>query len=579
MPQESQSYPVNFVADVHLIQVLGEQLIGSEKVGILELVKNAYDAGATRCDIWIEKVPGLPEAPLSDPSIANLNGPVITIIDDGSGMNETVIRDGWLRPATQLKTSAKERMKAEKRRADERQTRSEYEQLINALKKEYGGRLPLGEKGVGRFATHRLGQHVIIQTKTKDEPYEWALEIDWANFSAIDGKPRDLHTVPLTLTRREPTRDYGPSNSGTMIRVYGGKDGYKWEEKTLIEIGSAVGLVRSPAKAPSGFVAEFHCPQISKIFEPLTETVPAPFVCVALVDEQGYAEIDITFTPPASLIKPMPSQTWRSEGDLRARCDKHFKSDDVASSFRKPECGPFYAEIKLWIREKEWIDFAEWKDFTDYLDEFGGIGIYRDGFSILPAQTAAKEDWLKLAARRIKKIQSISYYQLSGSIDIMQEQTLELIDRTSREGMVETIAFKDLGALVLPIVYELEIQMQGVRDRYKVLKEGERIPETTLNVQSQAASRLIAKVSEKYDFNTDPFELKTIIGVSEEPKRALNAISNSFAELRREIQELRAHANALIEAAGYGIAISVAMHEIEKITSNIFLVLNILLPK
>mgnify|MGYP001618175328 FL=1 len=38
---------VNFVADVHLIQILGEQLIGSEKVGILELIKNAYDAGAT----------------------------------------------------------------------------------------------------------------------------------------------------------------------------------------------------------------------------------------------------------------------------------------------------------------------------------------------------------------------------------------------------------------------------------------------------------------------------------------------------------------------------------------------------
>lgn len=54
----------------------------------------------------------------------------------------------------------------------------------------------------------------------------------------------------------------------------------------------------------------------------------------------------------------------------------------------------------------------------------------------------------------------------------MQEQTPELIDRTSREGMVETVALKDLGALVLPVLYELEIQMQGVRDRYKILREG-----------------------------------------------------------------------------------------------------------
>jgi hypothetical protein len=45
---------VRFVADARLISVLGEQLIGSEKVGILELVKNAYDAGATIC----ARIPG-----------------------------------------------------------------------------------------------------------------------------------------------------------------------------------------------------------------------------------------------------------------------------------------------------------------------------------------------------------------------------------------------------------------------------------------------------------------------------------------------------------------------------------------
>jgi len=42
---------LSFKADAHLIKVLGEQLIASEKVGILELVKNSYDAQASYCRI------------------------------------------------------------------------------------------------------------------------------------------------------------------------------------------------------------------------------------------------------------------------------------------------------------------------------------------------------------------------------------------------------------------------------------------------------------------------------------------------------------------------------------------------
>src|ERR1043166_7932866 len=52
---------LHFRADAHLIKVLGEQLIASEKVGVLELIKNAYDAGASYCRVWIENIPSLPE--------------------------------------------------------------------------------------------------------------------------------------------------------------------------------------------------------------------------------------------------------------------------------------------------------------------------------------------------------------------------------------------------------------------------------------------------------------------------------------------------------------------------------------
>lgn len=568
-----QTKKVSFVADVHLIQILGEQLIGSEKVGILELIKNAYDSGATECSIWIEKVPGLPQAEFSDPKIAELEGPVITIADNGSGMDENAIENGWLRPATRIKTSIKEQLRRERQEADKRGTRSEYDQLVKSLKKEHEGRLPLGEKGVGRFATHRLGRHLILQTKTKQEQYEWLLQINWDDFIAIDDEPRDLHTVPLTLISREPQRDYGPTNSGTMLRIYGGRVGFEWTPEIIKAIGHSIAQLRSPAKRkePKNFAAYFYCPQLSdEKFDVLTNTVPAPFHCVAIVDKKGKADIEIRFTPPESLLKPIREKIWTESIDLRGADLKYWQTSTGKPPLREPECGPFTVDIKVWQRNKEWIEYADMGEFTEYLDEFGGIGIYRDGLSILPAQIASKDDWLRLSHRRIKKVENLSYYQMWGSVDLVQENTLGLVDNTSRERMLETRPFIDLRALVLPIVYDLESKVKETRDRYKALKQGKRIPEAVLNKRAQAASQILKAISSRYEFKDDPLGLANIIGKSDTLGKDIAEIANTFDELRLEIRELQDQSDALLEAAGYGISIAVAVHEIEKLTSNLY---------
>lgn len=583
-----ETYDVSLIADVHLIQILGEQLIGSEKVGILELIKNSYDAGATECHVWIEKVPGLPDVPLSDPEIANLPGPVITISDNGCGMDENTIRNGWLRPATRIKTSVKERLKLERKKADERGARSEYEILVDTLRREHGGRLPLGEKGVGRFATHRLGQHLLLRTKIADEPCEWMLQIDWNRFDAPDDDPvktpTDLNAVKLNLVKQPPTWDYGATESGTVLRIYGGRAGFEWSQEKLIAIGRAIKLLRSPSKnrAPTGFDMQYHIPQISEKIELPTDTVPAPFECTALVDEKGHAEIEVYFVPPPSLSKPIPKQTWVESGvELRRSPQDDAKYWDLSpdddkprnnekSKLRVPECGPFMVDLKVWIRDNEWIESADRPGFRKYLDEFGGIGVYRDGLSILPAQIASKDDWLRLSTRHIQKGSNISYYQMWGSVDLTQELNPDLIDRTSREGLLETKAFSDLGQLVRMIVFTIEHYVQTIRADYNLLKQGERIPRATLNKQARVASEVLNMVAKGYDFSADPLGIKKVIGKTDTPEQTVSNVVSTIEYLRRETEELQQRADALLEAAGYGIAIAVAIHEIEKVTSNLY---------
>ena len=218
---------LNFKADAHLVKVLGEELIASEVVGILELVKNAYDANAKKCVVRIEKVPGLPPCDKSEYHFNDYEGPVVVVEDDGTGMDKNIIENGWMRPASTIKTRVKDRLKREKIKAVKAGSLGTFKGLVKELKRLHGGRLPLGEKGVGRFATHRLGSKVIITTKTADIEYEYFLEIDWTRFdSTEEGQSIDLSSVGCSLKRQDISRDYGSTNSGTRLIIFGGRQGF-----------------------------------------------------------------------------------------------------------------------------------------------------------------------------------------------------------------------------------------------------------------------------------------------------------------------------------------------------------------
>src|SRR5947209_2148227 len=115
-----RSHQIAFRPRARLVSVLGEHLISDQAVGLIELVKNAYDADATEVSVSLET--------LWSPETTR-----IVVEDNGTGMSLDDVETRWLSPAVDYK----ERDKL-------RQNRT----LM--------GRLPLGEKGVGRFAVHKI---------------------------------------------------------------------------------------------------------------------------------------------------------------------------------------------------------------------------------------------------------------------------------------------------------------------------------------------------------------------------------------------------------------------------------------
>src|SRR5436309_12100091 len=82
-----------------LVSILGEHLISDQAVGLVELVKNAYDADAKEVRV---ELAGLAKAETT----------TVVVRDNGSGMTASDIEGKWFSPAV----DHKERDKRENRR-------------------------------------------------------------------------------------------------------------------------------------------------------------------------------------------------------------------------------------------------------------------------------------------------------------------------------------------------------------------------------------------------------------------------------------------------------------------------------
>lgn len=560
---------LNFQVDSHLIEVLGEQLIGSEKVGILELIKNAYDAGASECSVYIENSKSLPDLERNNKyKFTEYEGPVIVIEDNGTGMTKDIIENGWLRPASTIKTNVKEKIKKEREDAIKRGTLGNYDALIKGLKDANNGRIPLGEKGVGRFATHRLGRYLTIKTKVESLDYEYVLNVDWDEFDQINDIHTNIDAIGINIKKQSPSKDYGPQNSGTQVIIYGGRDGYSWTEEKIRDLNDSIVQLNSPHPNPncdnSPFSAKLIVPQVPDLTnDDIVSTFTPSFEFAGIVDSSGMLDYDIYFNSHPSI--PIPSEEKSEKIDIRDISDKLDNTKDL-------KCGDYYIHIKIWYRKAPWIDGPDAKKFKDYLEKYGGISIYRDSINIFPAEWGAQNDWLDLSKAHIKQGWRISYYDMLGNIEISQDKNIFITDKTNREGLVENEAYRDLKYSVEAIINTVILNAwREKRDLYTNLtKEIIRSPRE-LKEYTKKIIDVNDRIQEKYPIEEDPYEILDVLGKSpEEKKTGLVNLSRSLKELRESIEVMEEVQDMLTEQAGFGLAIASSLHEINKITSNFY---------
>jgi len=415
-----------------ILRTLGDELISSETVALIELVKNSYDADASRVLVRF-----------SDD--VNQGKGYIVVIDNGHGMGLDTVLSAWMEPATLFK---------------KRERRSPR------------GRRMLGEKGIGRFAASRLADNLEVVTRKQGSDKEVRALFDWSQF---DDEQKYLdevealweETVPTEIcpggaiqelwqaNERQDKRTAEELLQGTILRMEGFR--IAWTAEHFENLRTGLSRLVSPflrdphVHTNEEFLIDLELPagmdHLSGLVEPSEALQNPPYQIKGEIDANGNY----------NLLLSLPDGEERKTGT--------FTMDDG----HPPICGPIGIEIRAWDREQEDLTgLAELygsslKNIRADLDNAAGINVYRDGFRVLP-YGEPRNDWLRLDHRRVQNpTRNLSNNQVVGYVLISADANPALRDQSNREGLMEGRAVDDLRVLVKLVLSVLETRRYALR--------------------------------------------------------------------------------------------------------------------
>ena len=498
-----------------LLRTLGADLISSEKVALIELVKNSYDADASRVEITFD-------GPLKK------NQGVIEILDDGHGMDANTIENTWLTIATNSKRSSRQ--------------------------KTPKGRPILGEKGIGRLAISRLGTILEITTKTEDANNEVFLTINWDDFNNDE---LYLDQVSVNWSEREPQVFKESSNkySGTLLRIKNISKSYT--EKDIGDIYNSLTRLISPKQN-----------SIQKI----TDDDFSIFLNFKNV-ESGYDKYSGSVKSEFDTHDPHYRLTGAIDDDGNLvgefvyldRAAKQLKKNDINEGIwitkeRKPTCGDIYFDFKVWDRDNDSLRLlldsnrdeieAKPQDIRDSLDTRAGISIYRDGFRVLPYGESGN-DWLDLDNRRIQNpSQRISNNQILGSVFIESQTNPLLKDQSNREGILAGEAYTDFTTLLRGAINTVEVERRRVRVKNRKKITSTKLPKLFEDIE---ISSIMSIVDSKYPHDK---ELKLLL-------------RDKNTKIKKGISQTRAVLSSYSRLATLGNLVDRLVHETRSALSGI----------
>lgn len=434
---------------------LGEEMIQDDVQALVELAKNAYDADSATARISVDTqiVTTADGGEVTDPDAngAELLRGAISVIDRGTGMSREQIVQAWLTVSGSPKRELKRR---------------------NGMTDK--GRTPVGDKGLGRLGTQRLGRVVDLYTVVQGSGVAHRLSIPWDQYESAER---------LDSVRFELTSESAPLNAhGTTLTIRGLRDLGHWRGDALRDLerrlsamispfgkrgfsltlnvdGQPIDLLERPTAVRSNAMLRYELnykDQVLMVHGSATQDYFRPdrggadkraTFDRAMAQDGGAAFLAWLLDRKADQVQ---SFTLHASDDHFVRFSGRFPLMDIDGVAREDgepvDPGPFAGEVDM-VRLRDDVPdvFNSARDYSTFVKEINGVRIYRDGFGI-----PISKDWLDLASRWSS---GASFYNLRpeniiGFIDLTAAGNPALEETSSREQFRDTLAYRSFLAIM-----------------------------------------------------------------------------------------------------------------------------------
>ena len=529
----SETLPIRPYA--RLLTMLGDQLIKNERIALVELIKNAYDADASRVEVRFEDFRG---------DMTRDDDSSIIVRDDGAGMSLETIRTQWMNPAAPQKYLDKQ--KGHSRTPGK-------------------NRVIQGEKGIGRFAVLKLGKVITVATRQPGAEFEIVLEYDFSRFDddfvSENDQPREIFLDEITIDCRQSGPKKLPGvEHGTVIEIRNLKD--TWSDDIITLLCRDVSNLTDPVsrltrrEAPDRFEIAIVCNDEPRdVAADDAESLRALIEDKAVLNIQGrFCSTESTFSfriedarEDIRLKDPKVTGLWvwrQRFGKVSRGARTQMPIPFAKAADTEYVCGDFAFQFYI-------FDFARGidgryvlrqKDKNDLKNH--RIYLYRDGVRVYPYGDP-DDDWLNIDVTRGtgRAGDFFSNDQIIGWIDITQQGNPSLRDKTNREGLIET------GGAARDLIFLVQTFLSYVKQYpYGRYQEQQRQRNTARVVRDAAVAQSLADLQHGFEKSGHESQARKVAKVA--------------AGYRREREYLSQRAEMTEDLAGVGLSVEMASHDI-----------------
>ncbi len=519
---------ISFSVDAGLINRLGFELVGRAETAVSELIKNAYDADATFVELdFIES--------------NEISGTLI-ISDDGLGMTKEQLVNGFMRISSADKV----------------------DNPISPIFK----RSRAGKKGIGRFATQRLGERLILTTQIEDSETALQITIEWNDYEA----KKELSSVTHTIIEVAKEREHGTTLKIEKLRE-------NWSEAAIKRVFRYTSeLIQPSYLSPKAKELNLSTEGLNNVFEiKFFQTLAKVRTAIADVDKMIF---DFAIAKIEGYVGTDKIGYCHVKSERYGLDELHeisSKDGDDITPFNLIENVHFIAHYFIYNRP-DYYDNTIPKMLLNQIQEFsqerGGLRLYRNGFRVLP-YGEPNNDWLDLD-RRWSGASGIAIplgnKNLFGFIEIIDKNGVFFEETASREGLIENKALEELKTFVYKTLVKARQEIQGSQDfkerkgnRDKKQQENKpkdtrpiEVKLTDINKDIFDSKEELKKVSEKVYGETRD-SIKKVLLMLDNAEQTQTSVKEDVKEKIEELAMMRV-------LAGLGMTIGEFVHELQQFT-------------